>query len=497
MPDYWGGLVEGFQGRREKAYQENYERELQNRQMADKVFDYLLKSRDPQMQQLALSGMMNPLSRKKGFRGFLGEVESNPFLAQVVSRMNEEIPEEQPVGAPPASPGSAAMSTNVPVQAGSEPIPRYEEAPGPLGGGGMEAVPPGPPPLGPEMGGPMAGPPGMPGPPPESKFKRRGTGVPTAEEIAEANAQAQLQGRIKAAVTGLTQAGATREEIESAIMGLSGAPRPARRLTQVSGWGVKIPGSDIVQPVLLDENVGGYVLAGGQALPQGSQMVRMSGAASGGGALTSTVEDSSETRQQLIALGADPAVIARGTGTGYWRMRQDLAGNVLVQPGEYTPPPAFSGTTEITAPTNPRIPIRGGIQRGGGGVTPLGDIDQPVKSQLQLDAEALRTAVDDEVKLRLTGVQGRLKGVKPADRDQIVRLKAQAMGLPYRTYDEVIRAAGATTPIATREREEGGSTAERVLRRAMQQRQEEQQARPPVKPPPPSRARGAGPGPVR
>jgi hypothetical protein len=324
----------------------------------------------------------------------------------------------------------------------------------------------------------------------EHPMKRRGTGVPTAEEIADMQARVPLQARIQVAQQMLTQAGATPEEVQTAIMGMLGAPRNNRMLSAVTQWGVKLPGSDVVVPVLLDQNQG-YVTAGGQPLPAGSQMVRMSGGG-GGGSLTSAVEDSTEARQQLLALGADPAIIAQGTATGYWRMRQATDGSVLVQPGEYNPQPAYSGTIEGTDPNNPRVPVRRPVLRQGGVGPPLADVDQPVKSQTQLDAEALQTAVDDEVKLTMGSTLGRLKGVKPADRDQIVRRKAQAMNLPYLTYDQVIQATRAAQPVSTRERAEGGTLAERVRARALANRQGTQP--PPAPAQPPSRARGAGPG---
>lgn len=498
MADYWTSLIEGFQGRREGAYRENFERELANRQMSDRVFQHLLASRDPQLQSLALSGMMNPISRKKGFRGFLGEVEANPFLDQIVARMNEEIPAESTAPAaqgPPPPPGSAAMSTNQPVRLGSEAIAQAPTAapggttpPGVEGGSEFPVgPPPGPPPT-PDMATT-----GMMGPPPgPSAFKRRGTMVPTAEEVAEAKMRAEMQTKIATATTFLKQAGGTPEEVQQLIMGMMGAPVNARNLSTVTQWGVKLPGQETVQPVLLDQGKG-YVLPGGQPLPAGAQMVRMSGAA-GGGSLTSTVQDSPEARQQLAELGADPSILAGGTATGYWRVRQGPAG-VMIQPGEYTPPPAYAGTIETTDPTNPRVPVRRPVLRGGGVGEPLGDVDQPVKSKTQQDAEALLAAVDEEVKLLQASALGRARGVSPQQRNQIVASKAREKSLPYATYDAVMAAVKATPPVSTREREEGGTMAERVRRRALANRATGDRTGGSQAPPqrPSARAQGAGP----
>lgn len=493
MPDYWTGLIEGFQGRREGAYKENFEREVQNRQLSDRVFQHLLASRDPQLQSLALSGMMNPITRKKGFQGWLGQVSSsNPIMEQIVARMNEEVPIESsaptPSGGPPPPPGAAAMSLNAPVEPGSAPIGMGSPESELSAGMEAEAGPMGPPPMGPPPTPDMATP-GMMGPPPESKWKRRGTMVPTAEEVAEATTRAQLQAKIATATTFLQQAGATPDEIQQMIMGMMGAPQNNRNLSTVTQWGVKLPGSDLVQPVLLDQQKG-YVLPGGQVMPPGSQMVRMSGTGAGG-ALTSTVADSPEARQQLAELGADPAILAGGTATGYWRVRQGPMG-VMIQPGEYTPPPAYAGTIESTDPQNPRVPVRRPVLRGGGVGDPLADVDQPVKSKTQVDAEGLLSAVDEEVKLLMGSSLGRLRGIEPARRNQIVLEKARVANLPYRTYDELLAAVKATPPVSTRERETGGTIAEQVRQQILRDRESGTGSTPPPGRPS-ARSQGAGP----
>src|SRR3972149_255113 len=112
---YWTGLVSGYQGAREA--------EVANRALPDRVFAQLLASEDKQMQELALSGLMQPVgTRKKGLGGFFGEVESNPVISQIVAAMNEMIPDRSSAPVPPPRPGAAAMSTTVPVQPGGAPI---------------------------------------------------------------------------------------------------------------------------------------------------------------------------------------------------------------------------------------------------------------------------------------------------------------------------------------------------------------------------------------
>ena len=514
MPSgYWSGLVEGFQGRREAESDKNYKKEQENRAMADRVFGHLLASRDPQMQELALQGLMQPIDKKKGFKGFMGEVERNPFMAQVIARMNEMVPGETP-GQAPATPGGAAMSTNQPVHAGSQMVgtqlppeapPTAGELPtqpppelgmGPGGGGGRTPGgvenPMQPPQLGP-TGGPDAAATGMLGaPPPESPYKRRGTGVPTAEEIAEMQARIPMETKIKVATEQLTQAGATPEEIQRTIMGMLGAPQNQRQFAAPT-FGVKTPDGK-VHPVSFDYTTGRYAWPDGTPVPADAEFVRMS--ATTGAGLTSTIRDSPEIRAQY---GIEPSEV---TTSGYWKIKQLPDGSSMVMPSEYTPPPAYAGTTVIQDPSNPQVPVRAPILRGGGTGPALGDEPSAVKSQTQLDAEALLAAVEDTVKLQ-TSSNLLKRSPTPQQRDQIVREKAQQQGLPYMSYDDLVRAAKSATPVTARERSTGGTVAERVRQRALQNRGGGPSGtRPPVRPAlppaepipaPPIRARGAGP----
>lgn len=489
---YWSGLVEGFQGRRESEFKQNYEREVQNRQMADRVFGHLLASRDPEIQQIALAGLMQPINKKKGFRGFLGEVDStNPLIQQIVARSNEMVPDEDTGAAPahptipepPAGPpGSAAMSTNQTVTPGAAPI---NAPPAPLpGGGGMgpqdlNAIPA--PPMGPDAGG---GPAAMmpPPPPPEHPMHRRGTGVPTAEEIAGATTQAQLEGRIKATTAALLAQGASKADITRAIMGLVGAPQSAASFGAGPTYGVKLPDGKIV-PASRDNRTGAFVIQGpnGQPvpMPEGSEIVK----GPSGSTTKRNVERDPDSPTGFSAVYIDP-----GTGEELYRT-----------PTEYNPAPAYAGTT-VTPELGTNVPQRVPILRGGGTGPPLGDEPSQVQSQTQLDAEALLAAVDNEVRLA-TSSNLLKKSPTPQQQDQIVRRKAQAQGLPYQSYDDLMRAARSSTPITQRERTTGGTVAERVRARILQNRGGGE-ARPPVRPslPPaspapqaPARARGAGP----
>src|SRR3972149_13063 len=144
---YWTGLVSGYQGAREA--------EVANRALPDRVFAQLLASEDPQMKELALSGLMQPVgTRKKGLPGFFGEVESNPVISQIVAAMNEMIPDRSRAPPPPQ-----------PAQ-GAVPLP-------------------------------------PPAPPPEvQRLQRRGTGLLTARQTAIMNAEVPLRTRIQVAQEG-------------------------------------------------------------------------------------------------------------------------------------------------------------------------------------------------------------------------------------------------------------------------------------------------------
>lgn len=515
---YWNGLVEGFQAKREAEFFKNYQMEQQNRQLADRVYQHLLASRDPQMQELALSGLASPIGKKKGLAGFLGGVESNPVMAQIAARMNEMVPDPGRGGGPaPPAPGSAAMSTNQPVRAGSVPLggmlgsplppeaapPGVEAAPSAAGGPtAPAATTTGPPPLGPTPGSPSLL--GTPPPPMESPLKRRGTGVPTAEEVAEMQARVPLETKIQVATQQLTQAGATPDEIQQAIMGMLGAPQNLRQFSAPT-FAVKNPATGQPVPVAFDHSSGKFFFTDGTPVPANAEFVRMAGAA--GGSLTSSIRDTPEARAQLIEMGADPSILMGGSPTGYWRFQQRLDGSVLVQPGEYTPPPAFAGTgTILDAGNNPTLV---GIPRQGGAPVVLGSGVSPQPTEGNAAAQALLDVVKQRIAAAETPRLPRLpkRVLQPAQLDQIVQQAATEAGLPYQTFFELQQAvrlpaarqvaprteAPAAAPGATKP---PLSTADRIRQRALENRARGGAGSPP--PParptaPPARSRGAGP----
>lgn len=347
--------------------------------------------------------------------------------------------------------------------------------------------------------------------PPESKWKRRGTGIPLAEEIAEANAQAQLQGRIRAATTALQAAGASPDDIQRAIMGMAGAPQSQHDLSGVNQWGVRLVPDGPVLPVLLDQN-GGYKLANGQPLPPGAEMVRMSGAAGGGAGLTSYVEDSPEQRMQLQSQYPGLQLPPGQSPTGYLKLQVRGDGTAMAVPAEFTPPPAYSGTaTGYDANGNPAVL---GVPRQGvpGNVIAPAVTGQPTAEQS--DATALLADVERSIAAaetpRIAGMPK--KPLTAQQRDQIARERASAAQLPYTTYFEVQQASKqqrrpspAPTqpkPVAT---PGGGGTAlsmaEQIRQRALEIQSGKGVSGAGITPPPAEPAvggvRGRGTGPVR
>lgn len=312
------------------------------------------------------------------------------------------------------------------------------------------------------------------------------------------NARIPVETKIKVATEQLTKAGANPEEIQRTIMGMLGAPQNQRQFAAPT-FGVKSADGKI-HPVSFDYTSGRYAWPDGTPVPGNAEFVRMT-AQGAGPSLGSYVEDTPEQRQQLQQQYPGLVLPPGLSPTGYLKIQVRGDGSAMAIPSEFTPPPAYSGTTVVPDPFNPDVAQRRPVLRGGGMGAPFGDEPSAVTSQTQLDAEALLAAVEDAVKLTTTSNLLK-KSPTPQQRDQIVQEKARQQGLPYMSYDDLVRAAKSSTPVTARERSTGGTVAERVRERALQNRGGESPARAPVRPtlppapPPPTgpvRARGAGP----
>lgn len=452
MSDFTG-FVEGFNQERDRRYQENFQREQQNRAMADRVFATLLNSRDPDMQMLAMQGMAAPVGRKKGLKGYFGGVEdkSRPYYDQILQRANELVPDERPAARPTqpqpsTGSGSAGMSTNQMTRPGSAPPMMPPSPTGQLPGQSLPMEQP--PSTNDFTGVDAAMPPDQPGmapqgvgmPPPEppvSRWKRRGTGVPTAEEIAEASGKATMRGRISGATGMLGELGASPEQQRSAALGIAGAPQSANEFAQGT-MGVKTPDGK-VHPVSFNRATGKYAFPDGSPVPADAELVSMRAGGSSS-SQTGKLPDTPAGRQSLIAMGADPQEIAAGSPTGYWKYKAAQDGTILVGPDMYTPPPNNIGTTQVLdAQGNPAVV---GIPRNAAPGAVIGTAPNPQPSTGQSSAAALledvKAAITAAETPRLTGMGKKM--LSPQQRDALVKQRATAAGLPYQSYFELEQA---------------------------------------------------------
>lgn len=505
---FYSGLFEGFNTRRQKEYDTNLAAEAKAREAEAEIYKtLLLHSTDQKIQALAMAGLgesARPSSRMKGLRGFMGEVQAGEMYPQILAAMEEQVPDTQ--AAPPATPQSAALPSTTPVHGGEmgaaaptfqAPMPQApEDITAALGMGAPESSFGAP--AGPAPGAPQAGMVGQ--PPPEHPTHRRGTGIPTAEEVAEMQARVATQTKIKVATEELTRAGATPDEIQRTIMGMLGAPQN-NRMFAAPTFAVIDPQTNEPTPVSFDYSTGKYAFTDGTPVPRGAKFVRMAGGASG--SLTSTAKDSPEMRQWLLQNGADPKDIANGSPTGYWRYQQRLDGSMMVGPGEWSPQSSTIGTVQAydangnpTVYTVPRVGGPPGLPNViGGAITGQPTEEQSNAQALLAEIEKIVTSIETPEFLGAPRTQ-----VSPQQRDQIARQRAAAAGLPYTTYYEVQQASRRqrrpsptpTTPKPAGVPGGGGSAlsqADQVRQRALEiMKQKGGAAPPPVPPPPPAPA---------
>lgn len=288
------------------------------------------------------------------------------------------------------------------------------------------------------------------------KWKRRGTGVPTAEEVAEMNATVSMQARIRQVTQAILANGGTPEDVRRAVLGIAGAPQNTRQFTAPGTFGVKIAGRTI--PVSFDAATGQYFLPDGKTpVPNNAEMVRMSGSTGGGVPRT--------------AKEPDP-----NSSTGWSRVFYDTASGVelyRVDDTPYTPPPDFGPSTVILdANGNPTVyqPPR----NVGGPTRVLGTAVSPAAPQReQTDAQAFLATVDKAIAAAQIGPGGIRKQLLPGQQDAIVKQQAVAARLPYQTYFEVQQAARTRStppPQANAPPAPGGTPAGGIDTNALRQR---------------------------
>jgi hypothetical protein len=145
MPSSLGGFAEGFLGRVDKYRDEEREDELRRTQREGQILSLLLEHGKPDVQALALQGLLdqaNPKMRKKGLAGFLGQYQTGPAAGQLLSllqtpeRVERQVPTDQfesaaqplqPQLTPPPMPGQNPEETATPLQFRGTPPPMRTE----------------------------------------------------------------------------------------------------------------------------------------------------------------------------------------------------------------------------------------------------------------------------------------------------------------------------------------------------------------------------------
>jgi len=97
------GLLGGFTGRKSEV-------EAQNRAEAERaanreaaIFSSLMNADDPEVRSLALAGLLDsakPRTKKSGLRGWIGEMESSPYMPQIQSLINTPVTEHKQIQLP-------------------------------------------------------------------------------------------------------------------------------------------------------------------------------------------------------------------------------------------------------------------------------------------------------------------------------------------------------------------------------------------------------------
>lgn len=141
---YIEGLMGGFADRKAQIEAQNLEEARRSQDREGRILSTLIESPDPEVRSLAMTGLLHsalPGKRKGGFAGWLGEMESSPYLPQIAALVNQPVtttettpgeptlPSSQTSGyisTPPDTTGSAALPGTSSVNVGSPP-PRTVE----------------------------------------------------------------------------------------------------------------------------------------------------------------------------------------------------------------------------------------------------------------------------------------------------------------------------------------------------------------------------------
>ncbi len=233
------GLLTGFTGRRNEVEAINREEADRSRNRESQVFQALLASPDPEVQALAVTGMLEstqPKAKKRGFAGFLGQYEQSDVYNQLISLA--KTPKETEIthpGTPSRQLQTQTMQPAPTIQQGTStaPPPTGSAAMSPTAITGVGAPPPQP------LSWRQTQ-----GPPTTEKVMRPRQLFRTPEETALAGSRAKAQGDVEGEVAGLLAVGFSdvearalvKSEYEQRLSAAGGFQAVAGEVPDAGGW---------------------------------------------------------------------------------------------------------------------------------------------------------------------------------------------------------------------------------------------------------------------
>ncbi len=363
--------------------------------------------------------------RAKGLGGFLGQTEKSPYFKDIQTAISSAKV------APGPQPPSAGMSTNAPVSPGSAPIqpapagpPAPPAAPqtqaGQLDQSGQLAMSG---PAGPEAAQglpPIPTSPLVPPPPPPPKIRSL---FPTSEELAKQKvdeATMLSKARYDTAAQAIQQYGGSQQQVQDAILGMSGAPRSRRPLAVPMI--LTVDGQEVLG--VFDPDTQTYEVEGRPVQP-------------------------TNARRPSTSLPKDPTV----------KTITDDNGNVTayappkLQPGQSqrigdvrgktkTDPPQYSGTATVMNEDTGEAEVRRLPRGGGGAVVGKAPPRAGAVTDQSRQYKAWKEVVDKNLAALGKNMLGRTRVLTAAQRDQEA---AKVSGNPQMTYNELqVGAQGGT-----------------------------------------------------
>lgn len=138
------GMLSGFSARKGEVEAQTLEESRRAQEREARVYETLINSPDPETRTLALAGLFEsarPRTRAGGLRGWLGELEQSPYLAQIQALSPTVETEEPTYGLPsrqtsgfinqPPGPAPAALPPWSPTEVGAPPPTPVSPAPAP------------------------------------------------------------------------------------------------------------------------------------------------------------------------------------------------------------------------------------------------------------------------------------------------------------------------------------------------------------------------------